>query len=78
MDLADEHPETAIPFGCRSANCGMCRARVYAAEGDFEPPDEAELELLALFDEGENVRLCCQLKADKPQGQIVIEVIEAD
>ncbi len=78
VDVADEHPESAIPFGCRSANCGMCRVRVHAAPGDFLPPEAEELELLALFDEGDRVRLACQLRADRPQGHIVLQVVEAD
>ncbi len=78
VDVADEHPESAIPFGCRSANCGMCRVRVHAAEGDFLPPEPEELELLSLFEDGGEVRLACQLKADRPQGSLVLEVLEAD
>ena len=47
MDLADEHPATAVPFSCRFANCGTCRVEVTEGLELCEPATEREARDLA-------------------------------
>ena len=42
VDVTDEHPDSAIPYGCRSARCGMCRVHVLEGAQALAPPTEEE------------------------------------
>lgn len=76
IDVTDEHPDTDVPFSCRSASCGTCRVEVIAgAEGLLEA-DEDELEVLRIFEDGENVRLCCQLELVKDVETLHLRVVD--
>ena len=65
VDLCDTH-YAPIPFSCRSATCGTCHIVVVHGEGHFEPPNEAETELLGILGGPKPSRLACQavLKAE--------------
>ena len=58
IDVTDEHPDTDVPFSCRSASC------------------EDELEVLRIFEDGENVRLCCQLELVKDVETLHLRVVD--
>ena len=49
----DEH-EAAVPFSCRSANCGTCRIDVLEGIALLAPPADDELDVLDL-----RTRNCC-------------------
>ena len=49
-----------VLFGCRTGICGTCLVEV---EGDIEPPDPEELEILEIFSpKNKRARLACQIK----------------
>ncbi|MCS6857576.1 MAG: (2Fe-2S)-binding protein [Sandaracinaceae bacterium] len=75
VDVCDEHPEAEVPFSCRSASCGTCRVRVREGMEFLSPPADDELDVLSVFGDGPDVRLCCQLKV-RGEGRIVLEVVE--
>lgn len=51
-----------VLFGCRTGICGTCVVEVVEGAGALSPPDEDELEILALYAEGlTNARLACQI-----------------
>lgn len=63
MDITDANPAAEIPYSCRSATCGTCRAEVVEGGDALSRPDEIELEVLEIFgDSPERVRLCCQAR----------------
>ena len=78
MDITDANPEAGIPYSCRAANCGTCRARVVEGGKALSPADEVEVELLDLFgDSPDDVRLCCQAKLqDGGVTRVVLAVCE--
>lgn len=50
-------------FGCRTGLCATCLVTV-EGEGEVEPPDADEAEILDLFAPGDpTARLACQLRA---------------
>ena len=60
VDVCDEHPESEVPFSCRSASCGTCRVEVLAGAALLGPPGPDELEVLAIFAAAPAERLACQ------------------
>ncbi|MEM7136541.1 MAG: 2Fe-2S iron-sulfur cluster-binding protein [Myxococcota bacterium] len=61
MDITDANPEADIPYSCRSASCGTCRAEVIEGGDALVPADSDEIEVLEIFgDTPDRVRLCCQ------------------
>jgi ferredoxin len=76
VDVTDEHPRAAVPYACRAANCGTCRVRVLEGLDGLEPADEDELDTLEIFDDGPDVRLCCQLRVGGQVPRITLRVIE--
>jgi 2Fe-2S ferredoxin len=61
-DVFDEHA-APVPFGCRSASCGTCRIDVLEGVEELLPPEEDELDVLALFDaDPAATRLACQAR----------------
>ena len=51
----------AVPFSCRSANCGTCRIDVIEGMDLLAPPADDELDVLDIFgDDPKTRRLCCQ------------------
>ena len=76
IDVTDEHPETGVPFSCRSASCGTCRVKVLAGEDCLSPMEEDEKDVLEIFGDGPGVRLCCQIKVVKDVEKLVLEVCD--
>lgn len=75
MDLADEHPESAVPFSCRFANCGTCRVEVLEGLELCEPPTEREARVRRIFSDGDDVRLACQLRVRAGDGVVRLRVV---
>ncbi len=71
IDVADENPDTDIPFSCRAANCGTCRVQVVEGMDAFDPPGDEEQQVLEWFGDEPNVRLCCQLRLARPRAAII-------
>lgn len=76
VDVADEHPEAEVPFSCRSASCGTCRVEVVEGSEAMVPADEDELEVVEIFGDGPEVRLCCQLQLAKDCERVVLRVCD--
>lgn len=77
VDVCDDHPEAEVPFSCRSASCGTCRCRVKEGMEALNQPEDDELDVLEVFGDGPDVRLCCQLTLveDRP---VTLEVVEPE
>lgn len=75
MDLADEHPATAIPFSCRFANCGTCRVEVVEGLALCDEPSEREHRVARIFNDPPSVRLGCQLKIRAGEGVVRLKVM---
>lgn len=75
MDLADEHPATAVPFSCRFANCGTCRVEVAEGLEHCEPATEREARVQRTFYDSERVRLACQLRVREGDGVVRLRVV---
>ncbi len=77
VDVCDDHPEAEVPFSCRSASCGTCRSQVIEGMDALSKPEDDELDVLEVFGDGPDVRLCCQIKlvADKP---VTLRVVEPE
>ncbi|MEM6956314.1 MAG: 2Fe-2S iron-sulfur cluster-binding protein [Myxococcota bacterium] len=76
IDVTDEYPDADVPFSCRSASCGTCRVKVGAGADGLVPAEEDELEVLRLFEDGPDVRLCCQLELAKGVEKLELEVVD--
>lgn len=76
IDVTDEHPDADVPFSCRSASCGTCRVEVLAGAEGLLDPDEDELEVLRIFEDGDGVRLCCQLQLIKDVETLHLRVVD--
>lgn len=75
VDVTDEHPDAAVPYACRTASCGTCRVRVPVGIEAFPPPEDDELDVLELFGDGPDTRLCCQLRIVADVPRVVLRVI---
>jgi len=78
VDLTDEHPETAVPYSCRSASCGTCRIEVLEGGTALAPPDDEEQDVLELFGDGPGVRLCCQVSVSEETARVVLRVLDPE
>ncbi len=76
IDVSDEHPDTDVPYSCRSASCGACRVEVLEGAEGLLPPDEDELEVLRIFEDGPGIRLCCQLELVKDVERLHLRVVD--
>jgi ferredoxin len=76
VDVVDDHPEADVPFSCRSATCGTCRVEVTEGADALEPADSDEREVLALFGDPPEVRLCCQLRVARDTDRVVLTVVD--
>lgn len=56
----------ALPFGCRSARCGVCRVEVLDGGGGLAPPGPLEALTLRTFGCSPEVRLACQARLAGP------------
>ena len=77
VDVCDEHPEAEVPFSCRSASCGTCRVRVKEGMGLLSKAQDDELDVLEVFGDGKDVRLCCQIQLAN-DGRLTLEVVEPE
>ena len=77
VDFCDEHPEAEVPFSCRSASCGTCRVRVKEGMQTLSKTQDDELDVLEVFGDGKDVRLCCQIQV-VAEGNLVLEVVEPE
>lgn len=77
VDTCDEHPEAEVPFSCRSASCGTCRVRVKEGMAHLSKAKDDELDVLDVFGDGKDVRLCCQVEIAS-EGNVVLEVVEPE
>jgi ferredoxin len=77
VDVCDEHPESEVPFSCRSASCGTCRVRVKEGMGLLSKTQDDELDVLEVFGDGKDVRLCCQIQV-VAEGSLLLEVVEPE
>jgi len=77
VDVCDDHPDAEVPFSCRSASCGTCRCKVISGMEALSKAEDDELDVLEVFGDGSDVRLCCQmvLVSDTP---VVLEVVEPE
>lgn len=76
VDLCDEH-YAPIPFSCRSATCGTCHIQVLAGAEYFEPPNEAEEELLGILNSGGGaMRLGCQAVLKPGPGLVKLKSVD--
>jgi 2Fe-2S ferredoxin len=77
VDTCDENPEAEVPFSCRSASCGTCRVRVKEGMPLLSKAQDDELDVLSVFGDGKDVRLCCQVQV-VGEGKITLEVVEPE
>jgi ferredoxin len=77
VDTCDEHPEAEVPFSCRSASCGTCRVRVKKGAELLSKAKDDELDVLEVFGDGKDVRLCCQVVVER-EGELILEVVEPE
>ncbi|MBK8170949.1 MAG: (2Fe-2S)-binding protein [Sandaracinaceae bacterium] len=77
VDVTDDHPKAAVPYSCRSANCGTCRVEVTEGISGLSEADDEELGVLDVFgDEPTSVRLCCQIKLVNDVPKLTLRVVE--
>ncbi len=77
VDVCDDHPDAEVPFSCRSASCGTCRCKVLSGMEYLSKPEDDELDVLEVFGDGPDVRLCCQMVLAK-DGPVHLEVVEPE
>ena len=70
LQAALKQPGLVLPYGCRSGNCGACKAKVIS--GEFSYP-EGEPAAIGDRDRAENRVLLCQAR---PASDLVLEVRE--
>ena len=76
VDICDEH-YAPIPFSCRSATCATCQTIVLAGADLFEPPAEAEAELLEILRApGGVTRLACQAVLKPGPGVVRLKSVD--
>jgi 2Fe-2S ferredoxin len=78
VDVTDEHPRADVPYSCRSASCGTCRVEVVEGMEGLSKPDDDELDVLDIFGNEENVRLCCQISLENEVPRLVLRVVDPD
>jgi ferredoxin len=76
VDVTDDHPQAAVPYSCRSANCGSCRVEVAEGLEAMGPAGEEEQEVLDLFGDPAEVRLCCQLRLKRDTRRVILRVLD--
>ena len=77
VDVCDDHPDAEVPFSCRSASCGTCRCKVVEGMAALSKPQDDELDVLEVFGDGPDVRLCCQMVLEKDM-PVVLQVVEPE
>jgi ferredoxin len=77
VDVCDDHPEAEVPFSCRSASCGTCRSQVIEGMTALSKAEDDELDVLEVFGDGPDVRLCCQIKLVKNE-PVTLRVVEPE
>lgn len=78
VDVTDDHPESDVPYSCRSASCGTCRVQVLEGGEGLGEPEEDELDVLEIFgDDPKRVRLCCQIRLERDVPKLTLRVCDA-
>ena len=75
VDLCDAH-YAPIPFSCRSATCGTCHVIVVSGAELFEPPNEAEAEMLDILRGPKTSRLACQAVLKPESGLVQLRSVD--
>ena len=78
VDVTDDFPRAEVPYSCRSASCGTCRVRVMEGMDGLAPPEDDEQDVLDIFGNEEDVRLCCQISLVKDVPRLVLRVVDPD
>ena len=78
VDVTDEHSTAEVPYSCRSASCGTCRVEVVEGMEGLNEPDDDELDVLDIFGNEKNVRLCCQIGLERDVPRLVLRVVDPD
>ncbi len=78
VDVTDEHPEAEVPYSCRSASCGTCRVRVKEGAEGLSSADDDEIDVLDIFGNEPDVRLCCQIELKSDVPRLVLEVVDPE
>jgi len=60
-----------IPYGCRTAKCGVCSVEIVS--GQLAAPGELEAATLTAFKCEPGIRLACQAHT---QGEVVVRAVE--
>lgn len=76
VDLTDEYPASDVPFSCRSASCGTCRVQVIEGAESLSAPEDEEVDVLEIFGNEPNVRLCCQIELKSETNRLVLKVVD--
>lgn len=76
VDVVDDHPESEVPFSCRSASCGTCRCEVLEGLDALAPAEDDEEEVLDIYGDAPHVRLCCQARLASDAERVVLRVCE--
>ncbi len=75
LDVCDRS-YAPIPFSCRSATCGTCHVVVVEGGEHFDPPNDAEAELLALLRGPPTSRLACQAVLKSEDGVVRLRSVD--
>jgi 2Fe-2S ferredoxin len=78
VDVTDEHPESEVPYSCRSASCGTCRVHVVEGADALSEPEDDELDVLDIFGNEPGVRLCCQIQLARDTDRVVLRVVDPE
>ncbi|MDE3269111.1 MAG: 2Fe-2S iron-sulfur cluster-binding protein [Pseudomonadota bacterium] len=69
--LAAKYKDTALEFGCRNADCGICVLRVVAGMDNLYPRNTKESDFLQAMRADPDERLACQARI---KGDICVEL----
>jgi 2Fe-2S ferredoxin len=78
VDVTDDYPAAEVPYSCRSASCGTCRVEVLEGMEGLGVPEDDEQDVLDIFGNEENVRLCCQIELVADVPRLVLRVVDPD
>lgn len=71
LDLCDE-VSAPIAFGCRSADCGLCRVEVVRGAEWLAPAGPSERDVLRRLGDRPRLRLACQVAVLAGDGDVTL------
>ncbi len=79
LDALDDaqHAQSALPNGCRAANCGQCLVRVLEGGTKLAPASPRERALLREIGASDDQRLGCQIHAELAASGVVVLRVSA-